>query len=307
MTDVFGFRPGQPFVWFDKNPAKSNQHCLYCGVYVGAESQITSNKEHLIGRNFVPKGSLEGHHFNFIFRACQECNNLKSVAERHVSSVTLFNSPGRLLDNDVDMLALHKASRDYHPKKKGVLVKDAHDQHTIELGWAGANARFDLVGPPQLDDEAVYLLACKHIQGIFSLISTEDPRVSEKTRLLPTDRVRCFGCFIYRDWGNSQLMEVARRSMDWTPYANIVSANGYFKLVVKERKTTKELFWALEWNKFLRVIGVICPPTAEPDLFSNLPELNWRYLSDGWRSRREIPLSEGNDILFPPVTQEGGL
>jgi hypothetical protein len=217
----------------------------------------------------------------------------------------LFNSPVRSSDGNLDALALHKASRDYHPKKKGVLVKDAHDQHAIEFAWAGAKVRFDLVGPPQLDDGAVCLLACSHVQGVFSLITTEDPRVSEKSRILPAERVFCFGHFIHADWGNPQLMEITRRSVGWESCANIIAANGCFKLLVKQGGTeAREWFWALEWNKFLRVVGVICSPAVEPELLSNLPTLDWRPTPDGGRSRRETPLIEVDDILFPPVAQD---
>ncbi|MCY1211229.1 hypothetical protein D3C86_1823210 [compost metagenome] len=69
--------------------------------------------------------------FNFIFRACVECNQRKAIAERHVSSVTLFNTPARAKGEYVDMEALRKASNDYHPRKKGVLVKASQEQLTF--------------------------------------------------------------------------------------------------------------------------------------------------------------------------------
>ncbi|HEX3556663.1 MAG TPA: hypothetical protein VIA62_25865 [Thermoanaerobaculia bacterium] len=306
MNDVFGFKKGQPVTWYNKDLTKSNQYCPYCGACVGIGSQVASDKEHLIARNFVPKGSLDAGGFNFIFRACQTCNSQKSNVERHISSVTLFNSPGRSSDEDVDALALHKASHDYHPDKKGVLVKDASDHHSIEFGGGGVQVKFSLVGPPQLNPDAVCLLACLHIQGIFSMITSEDPREREKTKILPADKVLYFGHYTHLDWGNPHLMEIARRSANWENYANIVTANGYFKLLVKACNSgTKEWFWALEWNKFLRVVGVICSPSVEPELFSDLPELNWRPSPDGnCRSRREVPLPEEEDILFPSVEIE---
>jgi hypothetical protein len=300
MNEIFGFRAGQPVVWFNRNLAKSNQHCLYCGAHVGPGSDVPSDKEHLIAREFVPKGSLGGGGFNFIFRACQEkCNGEKSKAERHVSSVTLLTSPARGLDEQVDAVAMHKASRDYHPDKKGVLVKDAGDHHVVEFGEGGIKMKFSLVGPPQLNPDAVSLLACNHVQGIFALCATEDPRVTEKTKILPANAVYYFGHYIHRDWGNPHLREIARRVADWPSYVNIVAANGYFKLTIKEcEEKAQGLFWALEWNKSLRVIGAICSPSVEPKLFSDLPDLNWRYLPGGDRSRREIPLSEEDDDLF---------
>jgi hypothetical protein len=305
MNDVFGFKKGQPVMWYDKDLAKSNQHCPYCGVCVGIGSEVASDKEHLVGRNFVPKGSLDAGGFNFIFRACQECNRQKSGAERHVSSVTLFNSPSRWSDENVNALALHKGARDYHPDKKGVLVKDASDHQSIELGWPGIQMKLGIVGPPQLNPDAVCLLACRQIQGIFALIETEDPRIGEKSIFLPAENILYFGSYIHQDWGNPQVMEIARRSADWDCRASIITADGHFKLLLKTFETgTREWFWALEWNKFLRVIGVICSPSVGPELFSSLPELDCRYMPDGWRSRREIPLVAAEDILFPVAEPE---
>src|SRR5215208_82855 len=91
---VFRYRPGEPVVWYHRRPERSNHRCLYCGAFVGPGSPVASDREHLIGKNFVPAGTLRGDSFNFHFRACCECNRRKSVAEDHVSSVTLFTGPG---------------------------------------------------------------------------------------------------------------------------------------------------------------------------------------------------------------------
>jgi hypothetical protein len=304
MEEIFGFRVGQPIVWFHKNATKSNQNCFYCGDYVGSGSEISSDKEHLIGREFVPKGSLDGASFNFIFRACQRCNGEKSAAERHISSVTLLTSPARQIDGQVNSLAMHKASRDFHPHKKGVLVKDAGDEHVVEFGEGGMTAKFTLVGPPQLDQDAVNLLACNHVQGIFAMCATEDPRVTERSKFLPASYLYCFGHYIHRDWGNPHIREITRRVVDWPCCASIVSANGYFKLMLKKCVEGEEFFWALEWNKSLRIVGAICSPSVEPKLFSDLPDLGWRYLPDGSRTRREVTLADENDSLFTPFNFE---
>jgi 5-methylcytosine-specific restriction endonuclease McrA len=77
MMSVHGRLTGETVSWFNKNPAYSNQHCLYCGSPVGERATIVSDEEHLIGRNFVPTGTLRGGGFNFIFRSCRECNGRK--------------------------------------------------------------------------------------------------------------------------------------------------------------------------------------------------------------------------------------
>jgi hypothetical protein len=146
----FGLRPGQPFVWFHRNPAKTNQYCLYCGAAVGAQPDaVPSTKEHLIGRRFVPPGTLDGDSFNFIFRACNVCNQRKSTAERHLSTVSLVSSSARERDPTVDELAGHKSIRDYHPAQKGVTVRDSAPQFEIRGRMGPATMTFSLVGPPQ--------------------------------------------------------------------------------------------------------------------------------------------------------------
>jgi hypothetical protein len=302
MTDIFGYKPGQPINWFKKKLAESNQYCLYCGELVGSGSQVESDKEHLIGRNFVPKGSLDGRSFNFHFRACRECNGRKGDAERHVSSVTLFNSPARLSDKEVNAIAEHKASRDYHPDKKGVLVRDAHNEHEVKTESGPMQMTFGLVGPPQVNSTGVRLLACNHVQGLFALLTTEDPRVREKSRILLADQCHLFGYYTYQDWGNPHLVEMTRRVDDWPCYANIDAANGYFKAILKRsREELGGWFWAIEWNKYLRIVGVVNFLYSESSLFDGLPDLGWQGLPDGKgkrRYRKQVPLLPESDTLF---------
>ncbi len=80
MILVHGRLTGETVSWFNRNPAQSNQYCLYCGVLVGTGATVLSDKEHFIGRNFVPTGALGSGSFNFIFRSCRECNGRKAIA-----------------------------------------------------------------------------------------------------------------------------------------------------------------------------------------------------------------------------------
>ena len=166
---VFRWRDRQPVVWYRRRPDQSNHWCLYCGAFVGPGSAIESDCEHLIGKNFVPAGTLRGDSFNFLFRACCECNRRKSTAEDHVSSVTLFTGPGH--EPAVNDLAQRKAAKSIHPVKRGpngerVPVQDAYWEQTLhgEL-MAGVGVTVNLVGPPQLHDPLAHLLARHHVQG----------------------------------------------------------------------------------------------------------------------------------------------
>ena len=75
--------------------------------FAGKERQNRTRSTSLLA-TLCRRGRWVGMAFNFIFRACRECNACKAHAERHVSSVTLFNSPGRQDDERAQEAALRK-------------------------------------------------------------------------------------------------------------------------------------------------------------------------------------------------------
>jgi hypothetical protein len=297
MIDVSGRRTGEVVSWFHKDPARSNRHCPYCGATVGVSpGAVPSNKEHLISRNLVPTGSLATG-FNFHFRSCLECNARKGSAERHVSSVTLYNSPARAQDAEVDAIATRKGAHDFHPIGGGVRVQDASQK--IELYGSTGPLSFsaDMVAPPQPDEDAVRLLAFNQIQGLFSLCTTEDYLNPETYRLLEPKHWRFFGMYGHEDWGNPQLRVIADRVSEWPVRARIDTAGGYFRACLRRSPDEKGPWhWGLEWNRSLRVFGAIALPN-DP-LFENLPEPEWTKLSAKARIRSDIPEPEDFDGLL---------
>lgn len=297
MTQVSGRIQNMTVSWFHENPAHSNQHCLYCGVPVGEGATEPSDKEHLIARNFVPTGSLGNGSFNFIFRACCECNGKKADFERHVSSVTLVNSPARASDEQADESARKKATGDFHPDKKGILVGQAINNHSMEFNRGGLQMKFSGTSPPQVNPYYAEQLASYHIQALFALATTEDYLVPEKMQFLPISQLRYFGHFACHDWGNPHLLEITKRVDDWPCFVNVATAGGYFKAVLKMHEGVA--FWALEWNHHLRVVGAIAHESESLELFEGLPELEWKLLPGGSRGFRQTPLPhEVEDRLF---------
>lgn len=294
----FRFKDNQPITWFHKNKAQSNQYCLYCHRQVSVEN-IASDKEHLIGRSFVPDGSLdEGRAFNFIFRACTECNKEKAEAERHISSVTLFTSPSRI-DEKINALANRKAERDFHPIQQGKLVKDAFLEISVGIDNGPISAEYGLIGPPQLDQSYVRLLAFRHIQGFFSLITSTDPRTPEGTTLLPIEHWWFGGSYPHSDWGNVCIQEITKRIETWDVPLKITTADGFFKIIIRSAPHAGgPWFWALEWNKNLRLFGGIFDIKNPPVEFKNLPIPEKIYLKPDLIGYREIPLEDYEDKLF---------
>ena len=299
MAHVFGFRPKQPVVWFHRQKSRSNRCCLYCGRSL-IDGSLPSDKEHLIGCDFVPnKAFATGQEFNFIFRACRECNAEKGEMERHVSAVTMFASPARATHSAVNESAQRKADGDYHPVKKK-LVRDAWSELSVESKAPGFSLSIGMLAPPQLVPEYVHGLAFRHIQGLFSLVTTKDPRgANEGIRLLPPAHFRLMGYYAHGDWGNPQLVEVGRRVRDWPMPVVIHTAGGCFRAVMRRQEGERgEWFWALEWNKSLRVVGGLTDRN-QPVVFDGLPELDWKWADPATRFRPERRLVEGEDTLFP--------
>lgn len=300
---VYGFRPNQPTVWFHKKLEHSNRYCLYC-LRDLRDVDVGSDKEHLIGREFVPTGTLGGSAFNLIFRGCVRCNDRKGNLERHVSTLTLLMSPAREESKEIDELAVRKAEKDFHPHRKGSAVKDAHGQHDVAFKMGVASGSFGMFVPPQLDNDAATELACNHVQGFFSLITSKNPTQPEGTLLLHPRNVFYELPYSHRDWGNPRLLEVVRRVQDWERLGVVTTANGFFQAEFRRDKPRSEggtahWFWALEWNKSTRVIGVIKDPGEELPLFDELPELRWRRVSPNERMRIEQPLmADDEDLLF---------
>lgn len=234
--------------------------------------------------------------FNFLFRACEPCNARKAVAERHLSSVTLLSGTGRWQDPPAAEAAARKAVNDFHPNKPGVAMGEAHEAFRIAGNLGGLSLDIGLSAPVQPNDNLLRELALRHIQGLFSLLTTRDFREAVTLRLLPPPQLQLFGAYPHSDWGNPRLLEVSRRVQEWPCHAQIVSASGYFKVAMR-RHQSQGWFWALEWNKHLRVVGGI--GTAGTALFKSLPNDQWSSIPGSRdRYRIETPLIDEDDTLF---------
>jgi hypothetical protein len=112
-----------------------------------------------------------------------------------------------------------------------------------------------------------------------------------------------FRAYPHRDWGNPQLLEVARRAAAVPVVTWITTANGYFRCVLRrEALPSSPWFWALEWNKSLRLVGWIGVPTTVPPIFADLPDIGWHttlHPGGGFtRFREEVKLGDIDDLLF---------
>lgn len=306
--EVHGARRGSAAVtWYDRRRARSNQHCLYCGVYVGEGSDILSNCEHLIGRKMVPAGGFaDAKAFNFQFRACEECNGAKSAVEDHVSAITMLYSPGRAEDEAVDAAAQRKGKNSFDARYPGKPIGEQRQEHTIR---ANSFMSFTMVSGPQPNADKIADLSFYHMQGLFSLLCSANPLTSEGTRLLTAKGFGVYGFVMRRDWGNAHQREIMHRVSDVPIVGQFDTAGGYFQCVMRRLdEPDAPWFWALEWNRSLRVCGWIGDAEKPPAWFLDLPSLGWVSLGKQGdahvRQRLEVPLDEADDILFPPIVDE---
>jgi hypothetical protein len=215
-----------------------------------------------------------------------------------ISSVSLFTSPGRV-DENVNALSNRKAATDFHPIQQGKLVKDASVEKSLEIVSRNFSSQFGLVGPPQLDLSYVKLLAFRHIQGLFSLITSDDPTVANGTRLLPHEHWWFGGSFPHSDWGNVRIKEMAQRVKAWEAGLRIETANGFFKAVIRRSPNINgPWFWALEWNKSWRLFGGIFDTQKHPAEFKNLPTPERNRFGNNMTIYQEVRLEEHEDNLF---------
>lgn len=303
-SEIYKYKKNQPVVWYHKKVHLSNQFCFYCGEFVGFNTKIKSDKEHLIGREFVPSGFISDKDFNLIFRACVKCNNEKSNLERHISTVTLFNCPERFINEELNSIALNKSNKDYHPDNRGKFVSDSFVKSKISLFSSVININAEFVGPPQLNEEYVEDLAYRHMQGMFSLLSSENPcdPTGVGTKLLPFAHFHLLGIFPKNDWGNPQISYLIERTSGWEQLCLINVAEGFFKIkILRAMHEHEGWFWALEWNKQLRVVGAIANGLAINEIYADMPLLTWSpWVKNGDRQiryRRQNPIGD-IDKLF---------
>lgn len=273
----------------------ANVVCPYCGAALTKE---TRNKEHVIGRRFVPKGKLHGN-WNLIVNACRTCNGLKADLEDDIAAITMQpDTFGRFGHDDPSGAAeaARKAAKSYSRRTKK-LVKDSHEQMTITMPFGtGATFKFGFTGPAQLDRDRIFELARLQVAAFFFWITYKPDRkrgywwpggfypVLEASR---------------GDWGNPVHQAFSEAVVDWEPRVMACNADGFFKLALRKHPDADCWSWALEWNHALRVIGFCGNEQAARDVAKRFPKLQGHLISQGENVtigyRTETPLPDDAD------------
>jgi hypothetical protein len=279
-----------------------NTTCVYCRCDL---EQSGWNKEHVIGRRFVPKGSLGGC-WNLIVRACPQCNGRKSDLEDDLSAVTMApDVEGRLATDDA-LLASEAGRKGTGSvsRRTGKPVAKSAEAFTVRTGLGSSiSVTAKMVGPPQLNHQRAFELARLQMCAVFYRITYDS--VTNTGRPWP-------GVFVpvmlapRSDWGSPMMLEFMRATRSW-PYRFLgITASGYFKAAVRKHPDQHAAgwAWAVEWNQNLRVVGFF--GSLEPGMVTSWSLEEWlRQITSrhpggffAMRLERRLPASE--DTLFAP-------
>lgn len=274
----------------------NNLNCIYCGRHF-VESQLRKTTEHVIGRRFVPKGSLENQ-WNLIAKACEGCNGSKSALEDDISAITLSRS---LEDPATDPGIRAEAARKLKPdgaisRFTGKPVVQSAVEHTVTgTLMDAATFSFSLVGPPHVEPDREDQLAFFHVQAFFFLCTYDDN--TQVGSLTP-------GCFQplngapKSDWGNAIQLEFQRQVAGWPLRVVATGADGYFQIMLRHREPDALWAWAVEWNKQFRLCGFFGEQTYVKAAAEGMPVLPLRSIGSDDRYRMEVALAENDDHLF---------
>lgn len=272
----------------------SNRTCLYCGAQPTTDSPHTV--EHVIGRRFVPKGSLH-QSWALIGKACAICNGEKAGLEDDISAITLQPNLGEQHSDPVLQAEAVRISANSISRRTKKRVADSHEEDSVSGTIMSAlDFTANFIMPPQLDQKRVHRLAEFHLQGFFYLMSYDESGGIGGFLPGPIG----FAANANRpDWGNEHLRGFADQTKDWSLQLDCVCASGFFKIRMR-RETEQSALWAfaLEWNQMHRVVGYFGDLERAQGYFNALPPLKWKTLKPDTRYRQEIALASEEDTLF---------
>lgn len=282
-----------------------NLNCAYCGREFSPE--LSSTKEHVIGRRFVPKGTLAGQ-WNLILRACRDCNHEKSQLEDDISVITMLpDAVGRypIEDERVRAEVLRRAEKS-GSRRTGRSVAQSHECATLSGSpVAGMRITLGFVAPPQADHERLHRLAELHFTAFFFLSTYSQELRRGGFSIGPFFRIAAIA---RSNWGTARAQWFMDLTRDWVLRSHGIAADGFFKIVIRKCPTAQLWSYAVEWNHTMRVLEFSGEQAAMNELlrqspcFEQPPERSW---TDGANNTigiaLETPIDPEHDFLFTRV------
>jgi hypothetical protein len=275
--------------------ALRNHNCIYCCRPL---TKAIRTREHVIGQNFVPRGTLD---INLIACACFQCNNDKSDLEDDISLISMLPAIAQSLPSmDERSAEIARKLQRAISRRTGKLVRDSQESLTITGQiFPGVTATFNMIANPQTDPERVGRLALYHIAA-FHYFTT----YRKETRLgegFP-GAFAVAGDYRRSDWGNQRARHFMDSTKAWDPRFVMKGEEAFFRTIIRRRLPDMLWSWAIEWNQSFRVFGFYGSDKLVDDAIEKLPLLKTKSLLEEpnqWvRMRTEVALPKAEDVLF---------
>lgn len=281
-----------------------NETCPYCGTSLTRE---TRTKEHVVGRRFVPRGSLH-QHWNLIVWACAPCNRHKASLEDDLSAISMHpDVTGAHVRDDIRLHAeAARKARKSISQRSGKPVGESREQFTVKMQpFPGAELTINFTTGPQADDARIIHLVRMQVMAFFYWVTIQPGEVNGHFWLgsfMPLPPVR------RPDWGNAQLRFFMDLTANWDPRVHAITADGYFKMAIKKHPQALAWSFAVEWNESYRIVGFFGDTETLLGLRDRVPSLPMVTIpgqgADFMRYRQEVPLPEEDDVLFDVPDEE---
>ena len=276
----------------------ANVTCPYCGSSIDRSSRT---KEHVIGRRFVPVGTLNNC-WNLIVWACLRCNKVKSDLEDDISAITMhFHTVGLspMDDSIVQMEAKRKGVNSFS-RRTGKPVAESAAKLNIhgKIGsYIEVNGLF--TAPPQLDDQRSFELARLQMIAFFYFLTYN--KIKNVGHFWQEGFYPIQGA-IKSDWGNPVHRAFMTEIVNWDYRLVLTTASGYYRAIIRRHPSKDCWAWAVEWNDCYRLVGFFGDFSASKEIADRLPDLPVHSILESqnqWlRYRREEMLLDEDDILF---------
>jgi hypothetical protein len=291
MTDLVQYSPKHRVV-------KRNVLCAYCGIslepFKGCEA------EHVIGRRFVPKGTLAGQ-WNLIVRSCPPCNDAKADLEDDLPAITMQpDGLGRFAADDDRLRAEAVRKARTRNRRTQQRVSEPTPPLVVESNFGQAKITFSYTAPAQADDHRMFELARLQLVGFFSILTYDE---TARRGYFWTGQYAPVVVARQEDWGNARLLWIDSVSKDWEYRLHAIAAEGFYKVWIRRRLSEPAVWaWAIEWNRNFRLAGFFGDTESIAALLEDLPNLGIHTVHEGpdrWlRMRTEQPLADDDDVLF---------
>jgi len=275
-----------------------NVTCPYCGTELTDE---TRSKEHVIGRRFVPKGTLN-RQWNLIVNSCEPCNAAKADLEDDLSALTMHPDPHGWRGHESEALkndTVRKVGKSIS-RLTGKPVADSHDDLSVKFVAEGFSMTFSGITPPQIDEERAKQLAMMQAYAFFYLASYNK---ETKRGGWFQGKVLFVNAARRGDWGNVRARYFMDTVGDWEPLLILSGAEGHFRIAIGRQPGVDCWSYAVEWNEAYRLMFFIGIDEVLEPLARAMPEFKFHDHKgfDGkvaFRMRLDVPLPEEDDDMF---------